>query len=360
VRPLALIALVASVGCKQLPDVCDDFPGRTCIALQIDLASSGPATIDAVGLIPLQGLALSENAPVRRAPNGGDIPMPALLAIVPSSLEASAVAIEVDGLQNGALVGEAIFTGLIAAGDHVRASVSLARPGPDMAMPPPDLRMPDLAPPPCDPVAQSNCPSGHKCTVSGSGTVCVPNGTVATGAICTPSPDNCVPGDYCYSDGQNVRWCEHFCKIDSDCRGGGAGPLSSSNVAWCAFAVGSSRGCTTPCNPVPAAGASGCVSGSKCDAYNYTGSGGAGGSGGGSTSEVTDCEVIGAGGDGVTCTYDTDCLAGYGCFSHGGGASSCRPYCRMGNNADCTIAGETCHTVTNWVFIGACCPAAGC
>ena len=373
-RPAALLPLLALAGCKGLPDVCDDYSNRTCIALQIELASNGPTAIDEVVIAPVSGLTLSQGATHLSVPRGTEAPFPLLAPVLPASLSGAPVVIDVQGLLNGGIVGDASFTEQIRNGDHDHVTVSLARPN-DMGV------AYDMAGGGggggggggsgggmCDPVAQTGCTSSEKCDIpskTATNTVCVANGTVATNATCTVYPnDDCVRGDACYPPTTGISWCIHMCRATSDCPSGST-PVSTSNVPHCctstsecsayatAYQAGPVTGCSTPCNPVLAFGASGCASGGKCDVETLD-----------SGAEFTSCYLHGSGGDGYNCQSNVDCMDGYGCFGTTGMQHHCRLFCRKGNNADCTIANQTCLNISNggtgWTFIGGCCPAAGC
>ena len=88
----------------------------------------------------------------------------------------------------------------------------------------PDAEIPDGEPPTgCDPVAQTGCGVGLKCTWVNiddtSGVIdCVPNGSVVTAGECTMGPDgaatgfdNCLAGDYCIGG-----ICQEICTVSPD------------------------------------------------------------------------------------------------------------------------------------------------
>jgi hypothetical protein len=63
----------------------------------------------------------------------------------------------------------------------------------------------------CNPVTGTGCPSGHKCTSTGTRTECVPDGTIGLGQPCTPSgtdADECLAGLYCF-EGACSELCTH-------------------------------------------------------------------------------------------------------------------------------------------------------
>jgi hypothetical protein len=73
----------------------------------------------------------------------------------------------------------------------------------------------------CDPVCQSGCACGEKCTNSGSGNRCAPIGLPVRGFYdsCDPSGDRCRPGAACLPEFQERcgAHCYRFCRVDSDC-----------------------------------------------------------------------------------------------------------------------------------------------
>jgi hypothetical protein len=77
----------------------------------------------------------------------------------------------------------------------------------------------------CDPVCQTGCPCGQRCTVSGSGAVCTAQTTSSAKAIgqtCVPSTDDCAPGLACLREacGSNLGRCYRFCRDASMCTSG--------------------------------------------------------------------------------------------------------------------------------------------
>lgn len=121
----------------------------------------------------------------------------------------------------------------------------------------PDATPIDAVPPdafagPCDPINQTNCNAGEKCTWitidqdTAEGVVgCVPDGTVPLAGACTRGPDgattgfdDCVAGSYCIQGA-----CQTICTQAPDsCDANGSCTLyagaftSSGNMGTCAFA----------------------------------------------------------------------------------------------------------------------------
>ena len=214
----------------------------------------------------------------------------------------------------------------------------------------------------CDPVSQTGCPQGDECTL-GPGPVCEPNGTIVSGQACGPNVGNCSAGTLCIQDSVSAITdvCHQFCNTDTDCTAA-AVPAGSTaepnNVGHCLLDLPgtSATVCTIPCNPAPAAGPSGCPTGTGC-MYGADANSG--------IPELTSCGTVGAGTDGIACTTTTDCSGGFTCISttSSGGAvtAACRQVCRAGVSADCPTT-YTCiepAALTNPMF-GVCCPAAGC
>jgi hypothetical protein len=200
----------------------------------------------------------------------------------------------------------------------------------------------------CSPVAQTGCGAGAKCTIDPP--TCVPNGTVMTGGACGPQ-DNCVAGNLCTYDGTH-EICREFCAGDSDCKQA-AVPSGTTpepgNVAHCAVTItGTSwKVCSVACNPVAAAGPSGCASGMGCTYYTTT------------AGEVTNCWTAGTSQEGTACTYTSDCAPGLVCLNNGTSAH-CRAVCRNATPSDC-LAGDVCvQPGVSMPMFGFCCPKGGC
>lgn len=203
----------------------------------------------------------------------------------------------------------------------------------------------------CDPVAQTGCPAGDKCSIP---PVCIPAGSIGDGQLCaTTGFDDCASPDLCVGDG-TAHLCRQACNVGSDCHqpavSVGATP-EPNNLGRCLISIGgtTSKVCTFACNPVAAAGASGCPTGYACLYFQTT-----------PVPEATDCEPEGSAGESADCTT-TACGVGLVCVSTGT-TQRCRQVCRSGNNADCAVAGDTCvmpSGVTAPMF-GFCCSASGC
>jgi hypothetical protein len=79
--------------------------------------------------------------------------------------------------------------------------------------------------PGCDPVAQSGCVGGQKCSLACNGAVpalaCLPeNGTVAVGQACTDT-NQCLGGAFCASSASiPTPTCVKLCSTTADCPSG--------------------------------------------------------------------------------------------------------------------------------------------
>lgn len=200
---------------------------------------------------------------------------------------------------------------------------------------------------PCDPIKQTGCLETRKCTFdSKNNAVCGNNGTRKTAQSCTVTfPDTCLKGNICTGPAVGATFCRQFCSKTADC----TQPAPSgqpTNDPVCAFetGIGSFKVCSTPCNPVPAAGPSGCAAGVACVFGNLNGL------------YISDCNhASGSGRDDAPCSKAEDCADGFICATN-----KCRSYCRNGFDADCVKSGYTCEAAigTGQPF-GVCCPPSG-
>jgi hypothetical protein len=203
----------------------------------------------------------------------------------------------------------------------------------------------------CDPVAQTGCPAGDKCSLP---PVCIPVGSVGDGQLCAAAGfDDCASPDLCIGDG-TAHLCRQACNVGSDCRQSavsvGATP-EPNNLGRCLISLGgtTSKVCTLACNPVAAAGPPGCPAGYACQYFQTT-----------PVPEATDCEPAGTAPESADCTTAA-CASGLACVSNGT-TQRCRQVCRTGNDADCAVAGDTCVMPTGVTtpMFGFCCAASGC
>lgn len=187
----------------------------------------------------------------------------------------------------------------------------------------------DLA---CDPVCQTKCCPGQKCTAVNGGTA--PGGAADLGCrtlqapprllgeTCDPSDagtpersDNCAAGLICI-DGNNGASCFKLCRGDTDCAAGTRceeRPIETAAGSHVASVCGLPP---TPCDPTlnPL---SGCPSPRVC--YLVTSDRANG--------DTTICEITSGEKRNLSCRYSRECLTGYTCAASGPGAGYCRPAC---------------------------------
>lgn len=200
----------------------------------------------------------------------------------------------------------------------------------------------------CDPLSQSGCGAGEKCSLSASATTCLSDGDKLSGQLCgAAGADDCIKGNLCVSESATsmVAQCRPFCAKDTDCKQTAQGGVAS-NLPHCLIPISGTMPavtvCTVACQPVTAAGASGCATGLSCQVF---------GSATPPIAQFSDCALPGPGGDGADCTT-AGCQAGFACVSEtptGGGAAQnhCRKLCRAGTSGDCTgLGGYGCATPT--------------
>jgi hypothetical protein len=203
----------------------------------------------------------------------------------------------------------------------------------------------------CDPVAQSGCPAGHKCRVTAVGQGCIPDGTVALGQSCNMTADDCIHGTQCIADPTTptVAVCRQLCNTDADCtQPAPAG--EAANVPRCLLTLDSAHVCTIACNPVLAAGDSGCVSGLACTVSGTVAVG-----------AYTDCYLSDSSSNlpGSSCSLPQNgCAPGSFCAHASQGMGTCREICRTGVAGDCTM--YSCSALPGATGLGDCCPPGGC
>jgi hypothetical protein len=196
----------------------------------------------------------------------------------------------------------------------------------------------------CDPLKQSGCGPGLKCTVGAFGPECASSGDKQTAELCgMGTSDDCVAGDLCVSaPNSSVLMCSQLCNNDNDCKQPAVGPAA--NVGHCLYSLMNStyKLCTTPCDPVKGTGAmSGCPTGLGCIHGSTM-----------TITELTTCEPVGTKVDLGTCANANECTGGYGCVSVNMAAATCRKVCS--GNTDCAGIGSgyTCHknAPDNWGY----------
>jgi formylglycine-generating enzyme required for sulfatase activity len=203
----------------------------------------------------------------------------------------------------------------------------------------------------CDPVAQTGCPAGQKCHVTGLGQNCIADGTIALGQPCNMTTDDCIHGTQCQADPTTptLAVCRQLCNTDADCtQPAPAG--EPGNIAHCLLTFDPARLCTIACNPVVAAGGSGCASGLACTT-----------SGTATLGAYTDCYLPDSSSNmpGSSCSLPQNgCAAGSFCAHASQGMGICREICRTGMPSDCSM--YSCSALPGSTGLGDCCPPGGC
>ncbi len=195
----------------------------------------------------------------------------------------------------------------------------------------------------CDLVAQTGCPEGKRCSVSGGGaglfqTAClnVPATPAGVGETCSrpsgiPGEDNCAVGLFCTPWGKPAAtptafWCRDLCVADADC----------GNDEACLAFLGAAPGhgvCIPTCDPFAE---NACPSGANCIAERAT-----------SEREAAfACSRVGNTAAGETCSVRSDdCVVGAMCArASSDGVERCGVIC------DSTHAcgdGKTCEALPN-------------
>jgi hypothetical protein len=385
-RTLAIMGWTAAasllfVACDD-EDACSRFT-ETCIGLELRSPPGESLSVNQVGFLGVEGFAFGGGLEARSPVVAREVAaaLPVRVPVLPPPQFAGGFVLAVRGLVGGSTVGEAEIGGSIGLGQHLSMVAILEPPGgappdlggidllgrdfsrADLARAADDLAGPtDLAGSRlCDPF-QQNCPAGEQCSVPGGilpgDEVCLPDGTIVVGASCDPdSGARCEKSALCLADSSAGfdRICRQMCDVQFDeyCTLP-PGPGSSKNAPHCQqIELGTSIGlCTLPCNPVTAAGASGCPAGSRCFYQPRV------------LAEITDCNTIdGTLTDGAACTRVVDCAPGFGCMQVGATSSyACREVCRYPMSSDCHTPGYLCTRMPFYAapLFGFCCPSTGC
>jgi len=145
--------------------------------------------------------------------------------------------------------------------------------------------------------------------------------------------------------------CVKTCMTDSDCPATAVASGSTpepTNVSRCVTLAGTNAlECSIACNPVAAAGPSGCPSGEGNCYLGVTAA----------NEQFTQCVVGGQqGAEGAVCSLPWDCAAGLACVQSGdAGTPHCRAMCRSGVDADCA-GGDVClSAIASNPMFGFCC-----
>jgi hypothetical protein len=361
-------------GCAD--DVCADF-AQSCLALEVRSAPGETLSVDQLELVGLEGFQVPDGNQARTpaVPRDPAVTLPVRVAVLPPADFTGAFRLEVRGRLANELLRYGLVGGSIEPTQHVPAVVVLDHKEDGTILGPPDLANPlgsdlagvdlrgiDLAQPaafdlsgPCDPVLQT-CGPAQKCTLTGGSEtgapICVANGTLPIGSGCDPANDQCVAGAICLTLTGVDKMCRKLCdhdNLDQDCPQPAAQDAGRAEQSHCLpITVNDSLGeCTTPCNPVTAAGPSGCPVGQMCYFVPFVNADILG---------LTDCTtLVGSKTAGQACTTRTDCAPGLYCREITQGAQLvCRQLCRLGTDSDCSQSGFKC--VQDITSFGGCCP----
>jgi hypothetical protein len=169
---------------------------------------------------------------------------------------------------------------------------------------------------PCDPVCQTGCPCGQRCSLTADAIKCVAqSGMKGSGEPCTPDSNECAPGFACRREacGTNLGRCYRLCSSGSDCGPPSVCGIDLHNVAATNAGL---KGCNLG-EPVPAcdpALAAGC---SPTELACYL------------TNQQITCDCPGAMPSESPCIFSTDCAPGLTCASVSG-HYLCKPVCKAG------------------------------
>jgi len=175
----------------------------------------------------------------------------------------------------------------------------------------------------CDPVSQTNCPAGNKCTVESNVIRCAPNGAVSIGGTCAGDGplDDCTSGGICL-----FRECRAFCPQDGSAAGCAAGETCHT------FGVFNS--CLVNCNVLAPSCPATAIGPQSCYESPFGG------------------ECINSAGDfpiGTACQAINQCVSGSGCVGN-----TCLKYCDFAQFPDvqgtCNV-GQTCQLHNNNVGV---------
>jgi hypothetical protein len=185
----------------------------------------------------------------------------------------------------------------------------------------------------CDPVCQTGCGCGLRCSVSSSGLGCAPPaGAGALGDVCDPTMDRCSPGLFCLKEacGTNLGRCHRFCRDASAC---GPSGVCGTPVRLADGTTTDQRACNlssdVTCDPFATGGASGCPD-VALNCYVT-----------GPSQTICDCPSGQNRQAGQTCVDANDCQTGLRCLQLGGSPAMCYRLCRNASDcAGCTILGS--------------------
>ncbi|MDI7267093.1 MAG: hypothetical protein QME96_03755 [Myxococcota bacterium] len=193
----------------------------------------------------------------------------------------------------------------------------------------------------CDARSDTGCRASQTCRpagdVSGAFTDCSRYGAGVQGAPCSLGGDAaCARRHVCLNAGGGAK-CYRFCHSHADC-------LAVGSTSACLYSVTDAAGveypefdvCSEQCDPladsVCSAGVTSCRIGSYRTAL-------------GDIRFASACTLVGAGGQGASCTGDADCRAGFTCITLDG-VNRCLQYCRRPSGSPACPAPTRCNDAT--------------
>jgi len=206
---------------------------------------------------------------------------------------------------------------------------------------------------PCTLAPQCGCPSNQSCDIDPTdlmGNVCRAINVPGTETSTCTSFSECDKGYVCIGNGTNNS-CKKYCTSNADC-GSPRGQCVIQIVDGNNAAIPGAVVCSSNCDPAAAAGAY-CPSGWKCGifsaTYPYPG---------GTTYNISDCTVAGAGTQGTVCTGtgngdDSLCGPKTLCTTFDSTNYACNTICnRTTGGTECAALGLTCYGFTTPLTIG--------
>lgn len=214
----ALLPLLLCACSAGPPDPCADEAGA-CIALEVTSATINRIDTLRIGAFSATRLSASST---------GAALLPVLVAVLPPAGTDGQVALHVEGLLGGAVVGTGDGSATLSGSAHVRAQVALTAPGGPMCGQPDDPK---------------NCGvCGRVCSFPNASALCA--GGACKLDMCNFGYDDCKngPADGCEtqvlgSDANNCGMCDKHCLLGEQCQTG----VCKDNTPSCA-----AGGCVKP------------------------------------------------------------------------------------------------------------------
>jgi hypothetical protein len=152
----------------------------------------------------------------------------------------------------------------------------------------------------CNPICQTGCPCGERCTVVNGATRCLAAGPKLVGELCDLHNDNCGAGFGCVAEtcGTDLGRCYRFCNAEVTCPDSLRCSIPNGSFSVCDIAPQSCDATTGAGCPDPAL---------AC--YQLGG--------------ATRCDCRGTAQLGDPCTFYNDCVPGLTCVAVGGGPAHC-------------------------------------